>query len=65
MDAGHQASLSFTISQTLLKHTSIELVMLSKYMLLLFNRYVMSSSFATTWTNTHEAPLSMKFSTQE
>ena len=38
---------------------------LDNRMLLLFSRWVMSSSFATPWTIAHQAPLSMRFPRQE
>ena len=62
----HQASLSFTISQNLLKLMSIESVMLSSLMLLLLlSHFSHVRLCATPETAAHEAPLPLGFSRQE
>ena len=50
--ATHQASLSFTISQSLLKFMSIELVMLSNHLILCFPLLLASGSFSMSWLYT-------------
>ena len=47
-----QASLSFTISQGLLKFMSIELVMLSNHLILCFPLLLASGSFSMSWLYT-------------
>ena len=44
-NAAHQASLSFTVSQSLLKFRSIESVMLSNHLILCFSLLLLPSSF--------------------
>ena len=57
----HQASLSFTISQSLLKLTSIELVMLSNYLILCHPLLLLPSIFSSIRVFSKESPLGIRW----
>ena len=61
MDCTHQASLSFTISQSLLKLRSIESVMLSKYLILCCSLLLLSSIFPSIRVFSSESTLHIRW----
>ena len=56
--AAHQASLSFTVSKSLLKFMSIESVMLFNHLILCHPLLLLPSIFPSTWTFSTESTLS-------
>ena len=61
--AAHQASLSFTISWSLLKFMSIELVMLSNYLILCLRLFLLPSIFPSIRVFCNELALCMRWPT--
>ena len=59
--AAHQASLSFTISQSLLKLMSIELVMLSNHLILCHLLLLLHSLFPSIWAFSCESALPIRW----
>ena len=60
--AAHQASLSFTISQSLLKLISIESVMLSNHLILCYPLLPLPSILPSLWVFSSESTLSIRWS---
>ena len=58
--AAHQTSLSFTISQSLLKLTSIELVMTSNHLILCCSFFLLPSIFASIRVFSNESALHIR-----
>ena len=61
MDTAHQAFLSFTISQSLLKFLSIDSVMLSNHLILCHSLLLLLSIFTTTKVFSNELALPIKW----
>ena len=59
--ATHQASLSFTISQSLLRLMSIESVMPSNHLILCRPLLLLPSIFPSIWVFSNESPLRIKW----
>ena len=57
----HQASLSFTVSPSLLKFMSIELVLPSNHLILYFPLFLLASIFPSTRVFSNESTLRMKW----
>ena len=61
MDTAHQAFLSFTISQSLLKFLSVDSVMLSNHLILCHSLLLLLSIFTTTKVFSNELALPIKW----